>query len=327
MKTKNQNQEERLKIRFRYLTAAAVFAAVLFLTSCDAKTGGIFGEGGVLDHLLVTDYTNPVYAELLSPDRAVMWKIAREGIGEQDNLFMNGLWEQSAQGVTIEPQADGSFVLTGRNDGETLYWRSASKRMTLDDGDYILSDGGVSSKETGVYLYISGLKITGDETEETLLAMLPEQGAFTIDSSLYDEYWCGIRVPEGEPGEELHFYPMILKAGTADDSEGSYIPCPVHHYLGSKKLLTVPVFYISKEEFLEIPAEDYRIFLNNVKYVYGRRYKSPWVSIVFEDGTGITWENCDADHGIYGKTDAFGRILETYGEVSVRDGRICLDES
>ena len=324
MKTKNQ-ELNNLKIRFRHLTAMALLTAVLFLTSCGVETGGVFGEGGVLDQLLLTKYNNPIYESLLSPDKAVMWKISREGVNGRDNLFMNEVWEQSVQGVTIKPEADGSIVLAGSNNGDTLYWRCSSSVMTLDDGNYPLSDGGFSSSETGAYLYISGLKKTGDETKETLLAILPEQGTFSIDSSLFDEYWCGIHVPNEGPGKEITILPMILKEEAPGDAEEAYIPCPVQHYMGSKKLFTVPIFYADKEEFLEIPEEDYRIFLNTVHYVYGLRYKSPWVSIVFGDGTGITWENCDADHGIYGKTDGFGRIHEAYGEVFFSDGRIHLD--
>ena len=94
----------------------------------------------------------------------------------------------------------------------------------------------------------------------------------------------------------------------------------------SKKTVTATVFYVNKEDFLSVPEPDYWIFRNSIYYIYGLRHKSSWCSVLFEDGTGVTWENCDKDHGVWGRTDGVGRILEAYGDVSVRDGRIYLDE-
>ena len=314
----------------RRIQLIAGILAVCFLTSgCTSKYGELMQEGGMLDHLLLTEYINPAYFTRLSPEHVYLWEVSADAVGKWDNLFLNGVEPQTYQGVTFTIEADGSIVISGANEGENLYWRCAAPGMKMKDGNYILSDGGVSSKESGVYLYLEGWKWTegSPEPEKTLLATLPEQGTFTIDSSLYNEYWCGIRIPTGAPGRELRFLPMIREAKNEDSRvEAPYMDCPMLYYEGEDKLKRIASFFMKKEEFLALPETDYQIFLNNIRYIYGMRYHCLWCSIVFQDGTGIMWENCDPDHGIYGEVDNLGRILKAYGEVEIKDGRLKLDQ-
>lgn len=73
-------------------------------------------------------------------------------------------------------------------------------------------------------------------------------------------------------------------------------------------------FTITKEDLSSIPYEDMQIFFHNLKYIYARKYDA--CTIVFGDGTGIRFEKCDPDNGMYGTLDYWYYVTDLKGIVT-----------
>lgn len=65
---------------------------------------------------------------------------------------------------------------------------------------------------------------------------------------------------------------------------------------------TYIAFVLTKEELASIPYRDMQIFFRNLRYIYSDSYI--YCTLVFGDGTGICFENCDPEKGTYGDLDS-----------------------
>lgn len=64
---------------------------------------------------------------------------------------------------------------------------------------------------------------------------------------------------------------------------------------------TYIAFVLTKEDLASIPYRDMQIFFRNLRYIYSGSYI--YCTLVFGDGTGICFEGCDPEKGIYGDLD------------------------
>ena len=76
------------------------------------------------------------------------------------------------------------------------------------------------------------------------------------------------------------------------------------------------IFSISKAEYLALTDREWKLFQNNLKYIYYRRYS--YVSLIFEDGSGIKFVK--GKKASYGQMDGNGII--TSGAVEVNPRRL-----
>ena len=103
-----------------------------------------------------------------------------------------------------------------------------------------------------------------------------------------------------------------------------YEGAALRYYDGDEKMEKFAIFNMKKSTFKKVPEKDYKVFCNNLRYIYNRRYHCKWCTLVFMDGTGLMFEGCDPDKAVYGKVDALGRILEAQGGVEILNGYVSL---
>lgn len=73
---------------------------------------------------------------------------------------------------------------------------------------------------------------------------------------------------------------------------------------------------ISKAEMKNITQEQYSEFVSSKVSDSGYN----WFTILFEDGTGITFAGCDTIFQDYGTMDEEGCISELIGHIELKDG-------
>ncbi len=308
--------------------------------------------GNVIDRLLLPAYANPMYTKHLSPEHVSLWERLPGEEGAEQNYMLNDIRPGVWQGVNVSLSADGTMTLSGTNMGGTLYLGCLSPRAVLPDGTYRLADGSGeaatsggltgSGRVDGCYLYLEGWKTDEDgaPVEKKILAQLPENPVFTVDRSAYDQYWCVLRVPAGAAVENLSFRPgLIPLVGEEQAAEGTeeqaadasealteapYEGAALRYYDGDEKMEKFAIFNMKKSTFKKVPEKDYKVFCNNLRYIYNRRYHCKWCTLVFMDGTGLMFEGCDPGKAVYGKVDALGRILEAQGSVEIINGYVSL---
>ena len=295
--------------------------------------------GNFIDRLLLPAYANPMYTKQLSPEHVSLWERLPGEEGAKQNYILNDIPPGVRQGVQVSLDADGTMTLSGTNTGGTMYLNCLSPRAVLPDGTYRITDGfeedaasaGLfgSAYVDGCYMYLEGWKLDEDGTpvEKKILA-LPENPVFTADHSAWDQYLCIIRVPAGATVENLSFRPGLIPLSEEERAEAQmtepYEGAALRYYDGDEKMEKFAIFNMKKSTFKKVPEKDYKVFCNNLRYIYNRRYHCKWCTLVFMDGTGLMFEGCDPDKAVYGKVDALGRILEAQGGVEILNGYVSL---
>ena len=272
------------------------------------------------DTLLLQEYVHPAYFHLLSTEQSEIWyypeDVKKEGVVR--NYFLNAARSGHYGGISVQVLGDGSICLDGKNDGEGFSIRCSPDTVSLGNGSYYLGTTEESPAYEQGYLYIEGWKKDADGTKKKLLA-IDEAGRheFRADSAEYDTYWYGLVIPAGFLADHLVIPPLLRRTDGMDADEGfletdSLLAAAM--YPDTKKgLSSFAMLHVDREALMGAEEDDMRIFLNNLKYEYGRKYGCKWVSFVFPDGTGIEWDPLSPGECVYGEVDAFGKVYHRYG--------------
>lgn len=308
---------------FSYFLIAALTCAVVFLSGQSASL--------LPDRLLLMEYTHPAYAAHLGKEQAEIWHYPKKETLPRParNYFLNAGRSGQYSGLDVAIQADGSIHLDGKNEGQGFSICLSPSTVFLGDGNYRLATDPSDAVFEEGQLYIEGWRTDGDVTGKKLLAV-DEAGRhdFTADSRVFTTYWYGLLIPEGFTADQVVIHPTLMRTdGPEGEDAFSYTAgeeearlsesfAAVQYPDSEKGLASFALFHMDKDDFLAIGEADMRIFLNNLTWVYGKKYGCAWCSFLFPDGTGIEWDMEETGNCVCGEADALGRITKEYGSGS-----------
>ena len=265
----------------------------LLMTGCSPVRAA--GEG--LGAFLLLEGRNPAYYDELSPQKGLSFHIP-EGMevqGRSSNLILSADRYMNHEGFSTVLNEDGSVTVSGVNNEKKVFLKIAGS-VSLEAGEYVLSDGGISSANGEWFLAVT--------KDNKGLAGLPDIDTFSLSEPCEVDVF--VVVEAGVRLDEITFYPEISRKDEVNDI---YDPCP-DTVLGASGSGRMALLFRTDREKLKALSEDDRIlFDNNLAYMYRGRYE--WVSLLFEDGTGVQIIGCDPDQALYGKMDIYGRVYET----------------
>lgn len=268
----------------------------LFLALLLAGCGPARAVGNGLGAFILLEGRNPGYYEELSPQKGLSFHIPEgmEAGGRSRNLILSVERYMNHDGFSTAVNEDGSVTVSGVNNEKRVYLKIAGS-VFLEAGEYVLSDGGVSSANGDWFLAVT--------RDNRGLASLPDNDTFSLAEPCEVDVF--VAVEAGALLDELTFYPEISRKDEADDV---YDPCP-DTVLGASGSGRMALMFRTDREALKGLSEDDRIlFDNNLAYIYKGRYE--WVSLRFKDGTGVQIVGCDPNQALYGKMDIYGRVYE-----------------
>lgn len=259
------------------------------------------------------------YFQYLAPknikERAV--ETAALDKGKIKNLITNNIYPANLDGLQITINRDGSITFDGVYSGKDRWLSFAPAEYPLEDGYYYFSDGGFSSRNPKCKVVFGGRKKEEERFHVDSLVNDLSSDYFYADGNTYFCYWYGLHLLNGYTADSETLHPLLYKIDR-DQEKPDYSPCTISYYHTEDKLGEFALFYMPKEEFLKMPASQIKIFENNLKSVYLKKYK--WCSIVFDDHTGLrfdAWKK--SPEYSYGEMDALGQISSLYKSSSSSD--------
>ncbi len=249
--------------------------------------------------LVLLEGRNPAYYEQLSPQTGLSFPVPEHLSvnGRTKNLILSGEHYVNHDGFSAEFHEDGSVTVSGMNEENKIYLMIYG-HVPLPAGSYTLFDGGVSAEDGSYYLQAVA--------PEGPVATLPGANHFFLSEDqtvgVYIAVEAGVRL------DGVTFYPEICFRGEENDV---YDPCPGAVIGASGTGRRALLFQADREALKNLSEDDRILFDNNLSHMYKGRFD--WVSLLFEDGTGVQIIDCDPDQAVYGKMDIFGRVYRTSG--------------
>lgn len=295
-----------MKTGKKILTFIILFLFCATVTACSATS--------LPDSIILQNKRYPKYAEYLQGNDYITYYV-REGHykkGKAYNLLHLQVYDSDTSKISRRVNYNGTITLDGKDRKKNTYIR-ITDNFTLQPGSYSIYDGHVSDGEN-ITVFINGYDKDGNSKR---IAELPENGTFEVTQNTYSYYRMYIAVAKSFNCDSRTIFPMLCYENTevsqfyspifsiaprnsAEVGDGSYEQCII--------------FNITKEDLSSIPYKDLKIFLRNLKYIYAQRYVS--CTLAFEDGTGIQFQDCDPDKGIYGTLDGWYRANQLTGIVT-----------
>ena len=218
-----------------------------------------------VDEIFLMENRNRQYFNFLNPKKAEHLYIPHDFDGK--NLIGSTLEPGFYEGFDVKVNDDGSVTINGVNNEGDVHIRYG--RVELDDGQYLLSDGGASEQIEKGFSYVY---------DGETFAQLPQRSGFTADSQSHSSYEVGIVIFKGCMVENLTFYPMLV-AGEEDTEYHRYVST----YQYGEDSHHAVLLHLNKNDYESISEKDLKVFRNAARY----QYVSDWTSLIFEDGTGI----------------------------------------
>lgn len=265
------------------------------------------------DSLILQNQRYPQYAEYLQGNDYLTYYIATKKYrsAKTYNFLHLQVYSSDSSSISRKVNSNGSVTIKGKSKKAQTYIR-LTDNFTLLPGSYTIYDGHVA-EDGNIIMFVNGYDEDGTSHR---VAELPERGTFEVTEGEYSYYRVYVSVA-GNIKHNRTIFPMLCYA----DSTIKRFYSPIFSTaslssedLGGGNYDQLIVFNITKEEFASIPYKDFHVFFNNLRYIYSRRYVS--CTLVFEDGTGIQFEDCDPDKGIYGSLDGWYRTSDITGIVT-----------
>lgn len=257
--------------------------------------------------------------ETQDPDfpKIEFWEVAASESGDTHhwNLALTSIDSKEIDGLTVELNHDGSFMLDGTYNGKKKYYlRLSPKNYTLPKGGYTFSDEGFAKKHKRCNLLVGQRYETENGNRvDNILKNDPEATRLIIEEEASAGVWYGFILSPGftathETVRFMLYSDTLLAEQGGDASELSFEPAPVCYYRGEKETENYILLRIDKERFSKLKSSERSRIVNNFRYQYDRMYE--WATIVFEDGTGLHFCKEGPLSGTYGILDAAGRIAK-----------------
>ena len=211
------------------------------------------------------------------------------------NLLSTITSDPYVPGFSLSFPEEGSVSATGEYDKSNNTIQISRDKVYLEDGEYIFTDGGKTVNHTVYYTYIAGYK----NGEGEVVASLPDNNVFVADGLKYDYYIVYLKIEKGFYLDGVTFYPMIRKADVSDESFEPHVENDQGKAL---------VFHIHKKDYYALSKLEKYIFLHNLMYINN---KYEWVSVLFDDETGIQFLFDELHNARYGGIDKNGRINDS----------------
>lgn len=264
------------------------------------------------------------YLRYLSYNRGTDFSIFSEnGLDsddEQHNYFAMTATPKTYKnnGITVLVNKNGSVTVKGVNEGTLLEIPLNSKAKIFPEGIYnfyCIPDSSDDISDISVKWVETIVSEDTSEEAEKVLAFSGESGEIECVSGA--QYTCVLNIPAGtDISDGVTFYPLMvpeqteilpdaLIEGYGKDYTTSYLRA-IYPY-ESKKY--GKVFTIEKKNFLSLSDKEWSVFQNNIRYLYFPKYA--YVSILFEDGTGIQFDSQDPTVSLAGKMDSAGVLVGT----------------
>lgn len=272
------------------------------------------GINRTLDSVLLIENRAPVYQNYLQDDLAVQRCVTHDVDKYENycNYFVSSAVVQK-DSYSISVGNDGSITFSGTNDTGDFAFEELYLGPLLPPGTYRLdvkSDTPVTHDEFLVYL--EGWNTAADGTiVNTYLAPTENSwDTFTIADNSYERYYIGVRIAPGYSNSSLHFYAQVVPSSARSD-----ILQPIsdtQNFLSDSSLFyNFKTVYLPKSQLSLSTTRDWKDFLHSLR----SQVKDPydWYSVIFDDGTGIEFENCDPSKGKYGEVDPLGRVTKVTG--------------
>ncbi|MDD6790453.1 MAG: hypothetical protein PUE04_10155 [Lachnospira sp.] len=251
-----------------------------------------------------TDFT-------VTGDSGVDWKIKKH------NYFINTVIPKNYEENNIEVSVteSGAVFIQGNNEGDELEVPLNGQSQVFPEGKYeyyLLTDSSDVVQDISIeWLETSEKSEKSDDVVESL--QYPDDHG-EIECVSGKKYQCVLKIPEeADVSEGITLYLMMIRKQQNDteiknfefDAEYpvSYLKA-VHPYSNQKY---GKVFVISKKDYSSMSAREQRVFQNNISFLYFPQYT--YVSVLFEDGTGIQFDGTDSQQALYGEMDSSGVIV------------------
>ena len=251
-------------------------------------------------------------------DFTVFSKTGVDSDVENHNFFILSATPKSynENDVAIAVNKNGSVTVKGTNAGTPLEIPLNGKTQLFPEGEYYFS---LNSDSPDDMSKLSTEWIETIEPEDStdhirnILTYSDNQGEINcVDGA---QYTCMLIIPAGADIPDGVTFNLTMKLRQSDevitDSEGdggenlktAYIRA-IYPYESQKY---GKVFTIQKNDFLSLSAKEWSVFQNNIRYLYFPKYT--YVSILFEDGTGIQFDSSDPNAALSGVMDSSGVIV------------------
>ncbi|MCR5294804.1 MAG: hypothetical protein K6E30_06465 [Lachnospiraceae bacterium] len=278
-------------MRNRLIRLAVLCSAALCLIGCGLRDAAEEKLGGSL----LLEKRASGYYSIFAPQNAVSFEIPEELPGTfSKNLILSPKQYLSHDGFLSSVRADGTIVVSGVNEEKDVHLLAADS-LLLPAGHYVLTNGGSSLNGKG---YI--LRVVGDDQ---LMASLPDRSSFTLEKET--ELSVFILVKKGELLVDEPVRPEICLSENEDVSYDMRPAAKSGIAEGERRAL---LFKAKKEELFKLDNKERILFERNLDFMYKDRFL--WVSILFEDGTGIQIPEGDPKRAIYGPMDIFGQVFK-----------------
>ncbi len=277
-----------------------------------------------VDNFLLPEKRHKGYYEILNNSKKIYMsdELLKNGT---ENLLANYLKSGDRDsGYHIEVNVDGSFTISGKYNGENNayeYLMGSLDGLLLSEGDYILTDGGVSCD--GISLRVVGLQhLIGGETNYIKVASLPEQGSFHWDSLSNIELIVDLVIYPGFEASNLKFKPMLQKLDHGIEEITEFQPCLTPNYKlenGNTELYLYDIPKGSLDGEI-VTKDDWDIFINYIQY----QMQTDHAVINLLDGTGIEICKEKFPRAVYGLLNASKTIINGH-EINLTDYQELLD--
>ena len=266
----------------------------------------------IVTKLIVPTQDMKTYETYLTPEKMELRRIEKKALegGGPENIFVNGVVAQVLDGLTIVLHTDGSLTIDGTYEGEGR-WLGLSAIEQYLDGDssgklYYFSDGGFSQAADGKAVVVFGGR--NPDTEEFRVEHLLDvktEHVFAADER-YPHYYAGFYFFKGFKADHLSVRPMLCRAEKMD-SQYEFTPCSMMYFKeSSTDLAEYGIFHIPQKDFEEMPEHERKMFFRNLKNQYQSGME--WITVEFEDHTGIWFPDCAPEKAVRGNLDSLGRV-------------------
>ena len=219
-------------------------------------------------------------------------------------------------GVSVEVNKDGSITVRGANSGTSLGILLNGKTQLFPEGVYYFSLNSDSPDDMSKLSteWIETIE-AGASTNHTRNIMTYSDNQGEINCVAGAQYTCMLIIPAGADISNGVTFNLTMKLEQSNEvitnSEGdgdkgiktAYLRA-IHPYENQKY---GKVFTIEKNAFLSLSEKEWSVFQNNIRYLYFPKYT--YVSILFEDGTGIQFDSSDPNAALSGVMDSSGVIV------------------
>ncbi|MCH3987873.1 MAG: hypothetical protein LKE75_01250 [Lachnospiraceae bacterium] len=266
-----------------------------------------------LIHLSIID--NSTYIRYLSYNIGNDFTIFNNPIIDDDpddhNYFMTTVIPKTYtnNGIKITVNKNGSISVQGLNTGNTLRISLNENAQIFPAGRYYFSSGGNSIDN--VPFTIEWSKSDTENNYSVCAAITGQNGYIECDGK--SKYKCILVIPENcDISNGLTLFPEMWRLSETEIINEQDLPnndnIPYLRSINpSEKQPFGKVFQIKRQDFYSLSDIDKWVFKRNLKYIYFPKYQ--YVSILFEDGTGIQFSDSNFNNARAGTMDSAGILV------------------